>query len=77
MMDPQALKKEILGRIDTLSYELQRKLLEYIDVLTQRVPKGVPGKRLLKFAGSISKGELQAMEQAIEDGCERIDAPEW
>jgi hypothetical protein len=77
MMDPISLKKEILGRIDTLSYELQRKLLEYIDFLTQKVPKGIPGKQLLKFAGSISQGDLKAMEQAIEDGCERIDAREW
>jgi hypothetical protein len=77
MTDPISLKKEIVARIDTLPYELQRKLLEYIDFLIQKIPKGIPGKHILKFAGSISQGDLHAMEQAIEDGCERIDAHEW
>jgi hypothetical protein len=34
MMDPISLKKDILRRVNTLSYELQCKLLEYIDFLT-------------------------------------------
>jgi len=69
MMDPISLKKEILRRVNTLSYELQCKLLEYIDFLTQKLPKGVPGKQILKFAGSISQEDLQAMEKAVEDSC--------
>jgi hypothetical protein len=68
-MDPISLKKEILRRVNTLSYELQCKLLEYIDFLTQKLPKGVPGKQILKFAGSISQEDLQAMEKAVEDSC--------
>jgi len=41
------------------------------------VPKGVPGKQLLRFAGAIQKDDLQAITQTIEAGCERIDLNEW
>jgi hypothetical protein len=32
---------------------------------------------LLKFAGILSPEEAKAMMDAIEEGCERIDANEW
>jgi hypothetical protein len=40
-------------------------------------PKGVPGKQLLSFAGTIPADDLKAMEQAIEDNCEKADLNEW
>jgi hypothetical protein len=39
--------------------------------------KGVPGRQLLRFAGSIPANDLQTMTQAIEAGCEGIDRSEW
>jgi hypothetical protein len=40
-------------------------------------PMGVPGASLLRFAGTISIEDLDAMTQAIEQGCERTDFNEW
>jgi putative addiction module component (TIGR02574 family) len=40
-------------------------------------PRGVPGRDLLRFAGTIDAESARAMEQAIEEGCERIDLEEW
>jgi hypothetical protein len=76
-MEPSILKKEILKQIDTLSFDLQRKVLEFIYTLNNKLPKGVAGKKLLRFAGSISQDDLQAMKEAIENGCEQIDVHEW
>jgi RHH-type transcriptional regulator, rel operon repressor / antitoxin RelB len=39
-------------------------------------PRGTPGKDLLQFAGTISPDDLEAMKQAIEEGCERSRGPE-
>jgi len=45
-MGPGSLKKEIQKRIDVLPHELQKKVLDFIDSLTQKLPKGIPGKQL-------------------------------
>lgn len=76
-MEPSTLKKEILERINALPYELQQKVLDFIDSLTQELPKGIPGKQLLRFAGCISQEDLQKMKEFIAEGCERVDVREW
>ena len=76
-MKPSSLEKEIIERIRMLLYELQRKVLEYTEALTNKRPHGIPGKRLLKYAGSISPEDLEEMKHAIEDHCERVDVHEW
>ena len=38
--------------------------------------KGIPGEKLLSFAGTISQQDLESMAQAIEEGCESI-GNEW
>jgi hypothetical protein len=76
-MKPSSLEKEIIERVRMLSYELQRKVLDYTEALTKKLPRGIPGKRLLKFAGSISPEDLQEMKHAIADHCEQVDMHEW
>jgi len=72
-----SIKGEIIERLDALPYELQRRVLDFARALTLSEPKGIPGKQLLHFAGMIQPDDLQAMAQAIEAGCERIDLDEW
>jgi hypothetical protein len=57
--------------------ELQRKVLEFTQALALSLPKGVPGKQLLRFAGVIEADDTRVMSQAIEEGCERVDENEW
>ena len=76
-MGPISLKKEIQKRIDVLPHELQKKVLDFIDSLTQKLPKGIPGKQLLRFAGCISHDDLRTMKEAIGDGCEKVDLRNW
>jgi hypothetical protein len=40
-------------------------------------PKGNLGKKIVRFAGAISKQDLLEMEKAIEAGCEQVDINEW
>lgn len=72
-----AVKKEIIDQIGQLDYEQQKRVLDFAHALIVTSPKGVSGKTLLSFAGSIPADELKAIEQAIEEGCERVDLNEW
>ena len=35
-------------------------------------PAGTPGRNLLRFVGSIDPADLEAMAEAIQQGCERL-----
>lgn len=72
----ESLKKEILEQIESLGPAEQRQLLEFAKQLSHDKPIGVPGKSLLSFAGTISVEDLDLMEKAIEEACERIDLDE-
>jgi hypothetical protein len=37
----------------------------------------VPGKALLRFAGTIPAEDVQAMARVIEDGCEQVNERDW
>lgn len=69
----QDIQKE-LGR---LPFEQQRQVLEFVRILARVKIKGVKGKDLLRFAGSIEHEELMDIDQAIKDGCEKVDTNEW
>ncbi len=73
-MTTQSVKDNLITQIDKLPHDLQVRVLDIIKALT---PKGVEGKSLLRFEGSISADELQLMSKAIEEGCEKVDINEW
>ena len=56
--------------MDRLDAPKQRKVLDFARQLS--VPAGTPGQDLLHFAGSIDRADLDAMSQAIQEGCEKI-----
>jgi hypothetical protein len=71
------IANQIIRELDQLPPELQRRVLDFAQALALSLPKGVPGKELLRFAGSIAPEDIAAMEQAIQAGCEKVDANEW
>ena len=73
-MTTQSVKDNLIAQIDKLPHDLQVRVLDIIKALT---PKGVEGKSLLRFEGSISADDLQLMSKAIEEGCEKVDINEW
>ena len=73
-MTTQSVKDSLITQIDKLPHDLQVRVLDMIKALT---PKGVEGRSLLRFEGSISADDLQLMSKAIEEGCEKVDVNEW
>jgi len=76
-MSDLSIKQEIVRELDRLPIELQRRVLDFTQALVLSLPKGVPGKQLLRFAGILESEDAQAMTQAIEAGCEQVDVNEW
>ncbi len=68
---------EIMKKLKTLPDNLQRQVLLFVDALQISSIRGTPGEQLLKFIGMIPPEDLAVMKQAIEQGCEQVDADEW
>lgn len=65
-MVSSTLERELHEHLERLPERRQREVVEYARVLAEEMPKGVPGKDLLKFAGAIAPDDLELMKQAIE-----------
>ncbi len=76
-MNNQTVVKDIQKELGRLPFEQQRQVLEFIKILTRIKIQGVKGKELLRFAGCIEHEELMNIDQAIKDGCEKVDINEW
>lgn len=68
------IKNALLFELDRLKNEEQRRVLEYARSLH---PKGVPGHVLASKDYGFDAKELDEIERAISEGCEKIDYSEW
>lgn len=72
-------KDELQKQIINVSAQLNEKELEsvyqYLMNLINIHKK--QGKELLKMVGTIPKDDLILMEEAINNGCEKIDTNDW
>jgi hypothetical protein len=66
----------VAEQVKALPQELQLRVLEFARPGSLH-PCGISGRQLLRFAGTISPQEAVLMQEAIEQGCERINADEW
>jgi len=73
-MTDTLIKDNLISQIGKLPSDLQIRVLDFVKSL---VPKGVEGKSLLRFEGTIAADDLQIMSKVIEDNCEKIDTNEW
>ncbi len=53
---------------------MQKKVLKFVKSLQKSGLRGVSGSQMAKFAGCISREDLEMMKKEIESGCERIDS---
>lgn len=72
-----ALVENVVEYLKDLPYELQWRVLEFTRALALSIPRGVPGRQLLRFAGAIPLADVGLIRQAIEQGCEQVDTNEW
>jgi len=75
-MDTPIVNK-VVEQLKDLPQELQWRVLEFARALAQSTPRGVPGRQLFRFAGTISPEDAELMREAIERGCEQVDTNEW
>ena len=61
-----SIADQVIEQLKIMPQDLQYQVLEFARNLTSSKIKGVPGKQLLRFAGSIPKEDLQLMSEAIE-----------
>jgi hypothetical protein len=74
---PNALIQEVVEHLEAMPQHLQEQVLSIVRALDQTSPRGIAGSELLRFAGTISTSDLEAMRHSIEQGCEQVDLDEW
>ncbi len=71
------IEEKVIEQLRCLPYDLQHQVLEFARALAISAPRGVAGRQLLQFAGTISRSDVELMQEAIEQGCEQVDTNEW
>jgi hypothetical protein len=80
MLPDPVIQSEVLSYLGQLPVDAQARVASFArDLVQPNAPKkvGVPGKDLLKFAGTIPHEDCVEMLKAIEEDCEQIDHNEW
>lgn len=72
-----AVEQELREQLERLAPAQQRQVLEFARTLAAAHIRGVPGKTLARFAGTISKDDLATITAAIAQGCEQVNPDEW
>ena len=76
MIDPD-IRKELLVALDNLPEEAQRRVAEFARTLTARRSSDLAASALLRLGGCINASDLQKMDEAIQEGCEKVDVDGW
>lgn len=77
-MQRNTIKSQIIREVDVLPIDLQKKVLDFVKLLSEsKAPTGVSGSKLAKLAGIMSKDDADEMAEIIAEGCEQIDFNEW
>jgi hypothetical protein len=72
-----SIAQEIAKQVKVLPNDLQRRVLAYVETLNVSRQRGVPGTELVRFAGAISRSDLNRMSRAIASACEQVNSGEW
>ena len=73
-MEKTEIRQQILSALDHLNKLQQESLLVFIMSL---IKKSNNKPDILKMSGKIEKDDLQLMEKAIQEDCEKINPDEW
>jgi hypothetical protein len=65
------IDQETTELLHRLPESQQQRVLNFARELAGIKPQGIPGADLIVFGGCIMADDLQRMQDAIEEGCER------
>jgi hypothetical protein len=71
------VRDEIVARVEALSPELQQQVLQFVTSLASSGTKDRTALVLRSLAGSLDPTSAREMREAIEEGCEQVDADQW
>jgi len=68
----RSVKDQIIEQVERLDDSRRRQVLDF----TRRLGAfaTVPGRDLMRFAGSIAPPDLLAITRAIQEGCEKVES---
>lgn len=72
-----AVEQELHAQLERLAPAQQRQVLDFARTLAAANLRGVSGKTLARFAGTIPRDDLAMITAAIEQGCEQVNPDEW
>jgi hypothetical protein len=76
-MADTSLREEILQEVNSLTPEMQSRVLQFARKLADEPNKDSSGKGILSLAGSMAPEEADEMIKLIDEDCESVDADEW
>ena len=68
---------EVIEAMRAMPQHFQWQVLEFIRTLVNSQVHGILGQQLLRFAGTIPLEDLNAIQDAIEYDCGKVDIDEW
>jgi hypothetical protein len=71
------LRREIAQKVDALAPDQQTEVLQFVASLASRTLNGESGLSLRRFARSLDSDSAEQMIQAINEGCEQVEAGGW
>lgn len=76
-MIKRSVADEVMDELRRLDKGERRQVLEYARSLGRSSRNGVSGEALLEHFGAWSDEEANAIAEAIEEGCERVNLDAW
>jgi hypothetical protein len=74
MQELMSTAEAIALEVEKLTLQQQQSVLEYARSMTKPLPRGARLADLARFAGTISEQDLREIQEAIEEGCERVNS---
>jgi hypothetical protein len=71
------IQNELLQQVDRLPIDRQREVLAFVSNLVKSSATVKPPRHFLELAGTLPAEDAREMLQAIEEGCEQVDANGW
>ena len=68
---------QLIEQIEALSPDQRETLFVRLGEPDRALPRGMPGRAILEVSGALDSISAREMIEAIESGCEQVDARDW